>query len=258
MGGQTTSIHNRESDPDEFGQQPASVHREIRSGDLVYGEGQLVVTDGAIVQTHFVQLKEAPQFEWPQDSPVLIRGCRTEHAIENGARLRVSKPEAFRYDDETLISDTGEGVTQHEERDVNQVAVNVPDDMKRARQRDAEHNDLAAAIGSGRRQTTTGRRTESATTNRNTHTYGKNGWILCTSVRPSEMADMEAWHDSLDPQYGHVTTIQSPRDFARALAKMVASQLGPRDAPVTYTHPILWTKDDTSEPNCVSRSGCIR
>ena len=247
MGGQSRSAHGRESELAESGHEPESVHPEGQSGDLIFSEGQLVVADGVIVQTHFVQLKEAPLFEWPQDSPVLIRGGRTEHAIENGARLRLSKPEAFRQDDGTLISDTGEGVAQREERHVNRVAVNAPGDVKRAQQQDAEHNALAAAIGSSYRKATTGTRTEAATTNRKTRTHGKNGWILCTSVRPSEEADMKAWHESLNPEYHHVTTIQSPRDFARALAKMVASQLGPLGSDVTYTHPL--SKQRTIHPS---------
>ena len=220
---------------------------ETRSGDLIFSEGQLVLADGVIVQTHFVQLKEAPVFKWPQELPLLIRGCRAEHAIENGARLRLSKPEVFRYDDETLIGDPFEGVTQREERHVDRVAVSDPDDMEQAQQRDVEHNALAAAIGSSRRTKTTSTRTKTTKTNRNTHTYGKNGWILCTSIRPSDETGLQQWVDSLDPQYDHVTTIQSPSDFARALAKMVASQMGSRGGPVTYTH--LLSKQQTIHPS---------
>ena len=232
---------------DESGQGVASSHCGGRSDDLIFSEGQLVLADGVLVQTHFIQLKEAPVFEWPQDGPALIRGCRAQHAIESGARLRLSKPEALRYDDGTLIGDMYEGVTQHEERQVNQVAVDDPDDMRRARQRDAEHNALAEAIGSRQRRTTTGTRTENATTTRERHISGKNGWILCTSVRPSDKAELQQWRDSLDPAYDHVTTIQSPRDFARALARMVASQLGPRGGPVTYTHG--FSKQETIHPS---------
>ena len=246
MADESSPGHGRESDLAESGQQTAPVHREIGSGDLVYGEGQLVVADGVIVQTHFVQLKEAPLVEWPQDSPVLIRGGRTENAIENGARLRLSKPEAFRHDDGTLISDTGEGVTQSEERHVNQVAVNAPEDMKRAQQRDAEHNALAAAIGSSQRRETNTIRTKDVSINRKTRTYGKNGWILCISIRPSGDADMKAWRESLNSRYDHVTTILSPREFARALARMVASQIGPLDAEATFTHP--FSKQLTRHP----------
>ena len=162
---------------------------ETHSDDLIYNEGRLVLADGVTVLTYFVQLKEAPVFRWPQDMPVLIRGCRAEHAIENGARLQLKKPEVLRYDDGTLIGDPFEGVTQHEERRVDQVAVDDPDDSKRARQRSAEHNALAAAIGSKRHQTTTGTRTETSTTNRDTHTYGKNRWILCASLRPPTRRD---------------------------------------------------------------------
>ena len=220
---------------------------ETHSGDLIFSEGQLVLPDGVSVQTHFVQLKEAPLFEWPTDMPVLVRRCRAEHAIENGARLRLSKPEVLRYDDGTLIGDPFEGVTQHEEQHVTNVAVNAPDDMQRAHQRDAEHNDLARAIGSRRTQKTTGTRTKNTTTNRNTHTYGKNGWILCASVRPSEHMEQQRWDDSLDSAYDHVTTIQSPSGFARALARMVVSQIGPRAAPVTYTH--LSSQQTTRHPS---------
>ena len=220
---------------------------ETHSGDLMFSEGQLVLADGVTVQTHFVQLKEAPVFKWPRELPHLIRGCRAKHAIENGARLRLRKPEDLRYDDGTLIGDPFEGVTQREERHVGQAAVNDPDDMKRARQRDAEHNALAAAIGSRRHKTTTGTRTKTSTTNRNTHTYGKNGWILCTSIRPSDEPGLQQWRDSLDPQYDHVTTIHSPSDFARALAGMVASQLGPRGGPMTFTHG--FTKQKTIHPS---------
>lgn len=238
MADETAPVHGRKAESAEAAQRTAPVDRESRSGDLIYGEGQLVVEDGVIIQTHFVQLKEAPLFEWPQGSPVLIRGGRAGHAIENGALLRLSKPEAFRHDDGTLTSDAGEAVTQREERHVDEVAVNAPGDMKRAQQRDAEQNALAAALGSTSRMTTTGTRTETATTNRKTRAHGKNGWILCTSVRPSDEAGMKTWHKSLKPEYDHVTTIQSPRDFARALAEMVASQLGPLGAEVTYTHPL--------------------
>ena len=180
-------------------------------------------------------------------APFSFEAVGQSNAIENGARLQIKKPEAFRNDGETLISDRSEAVTQREERHVDEVAINAPSDMKRAQQRDAEHNALAAAIGSGSRTTTTGMRTETTTTNRKTRTHGKNGWILCASVRTSEEAGMKAWHESLDPEYDHVTTIQRPRDFARALAEMVASQLGPLGAEVTYTHPL--SKQRTMHPS---------
>ena len=56
---------------------------ETHSGDLIFGEGQLILADGVIVQTHFVQLKEAPVFKWPQELPAshprLSRGaCNRE------------------------------------------------------------------------------------------------------------------------------------------------------------------------------------
>ena len=58
---------------------------------------------------------------------------------------------------------------------------------------------------------------------------------------------MRAWRESLKPEYDHVTTIRNPRDFARALAIMVAGQQGPLGAEVTYTHP--WAKQRTRHPS---------
>lgn len=247
MADQRGPVPEGASDSLEHGHPVAASDRQIRSEDMVYGEGQSIVADGVMVWTHYVQLKEAPLFEWPHDSPILIRGSRTEHAIENGARLRLSKPEAFRHDDGTLISDMEEGVAQLEERHVGAVTVNAPADMIRAQQRDAERSALAVAIGSNTETSTIGTRTETATSSRKTHTYGKNGWILCASIRPSEEAEMKAWRESLMPEYDHVTTIQSPRDFARALAKMVASQLGPLGRGATLTHPL--SKQPTKHPS---------
>ena len=54
---------------------------------------------------------------------------------------------------------------------------------------------------------------------------------------------LQQWRDSLDPQYDHVTTIQSPSDFARALAENGGKPTsGPRGGPVTYHARIFETR----------------
>ena len=233
--------------------------QETPSGDLIFSEGQLVLADNVIVQTHFVQLKEAPVFQWPQDLPVLVKGCPAEHAIENGARLRLSKPEVFRYDGETLIGDPFEGVTQHEEQHVTNVAVNAPDDMQRAHQRDAEHNELARAIGSRRTQKTTGTRTKNTTTNRNTHTYGKNGWILCSiHYDPPTRRDCSSGATPSIPNTITSQPSKAPPTSHANSAGMVASQGGPSGGPGDLHARILQAEDDPFQPKCVSWSSCIR
>ena len=112
---------------------------------------------------------------------------------------------------------------------------NDPADMERAAQFNDESNRAAQAIGAKQRTTT--RAVQVTNTTTNTSRYGKNGWIWCASIEPSNEAERDAWLESLDSDYDHATTIHNPRAFARALATMVARQLGPRGAEATYTHP---------------------
>ena len=63
-----------------------------------------------------------------------------------------------------------------------------------------------------------------------THTSGKNGWIFCTSIEPLSPEEWDAWWNSMEDGYDHASYIHRPRSFARALASMVAEQLGPLGA----------------------------
>ena len=201
--------------------------------DRIFVEGQVVNDDGTVVQTYAVQLGKAPQFNWPVELPVVVKGCEARYAIEQCGTIRLSKPEKFRYEDETLIGDPQEAVTQRER--VTESRKNDPADMLRAAQDDDERNRAAQAIGSKRRTTTRAVEVTNKTTN--TSRYGKNCWIWCAAIEPSNKAERDAWIGSLDSGYDHFTTIHNPRAFARALATMVAQQLGPRGAEATLTHP---------------------
>ena len=122
MGGQSRSAHGRESELAESGHEPESVHPEGQSGDLIFSEAIGPRRRRDCSDTLRSNSKEAPLFEWPQDSPVLIRGGRTEHAIENGARLRLSKLKHFAKTTGRLI--TGD------------CSVNAPGSLQQRRQRD--------------------------------------------------------------------------------------------------------------------------
>ena len=212
-----------------------------RLGDKIFSEGQFVDDDGTVIQTYAVQLGKASQFSWPMELPVIVKGCPARYAIEECGTIRLSKPERFRYEDGTLIGDPGEGVTQRKR--VTASRKNDPADMERAAQRNDESNRAAQAIGSTHRTAT--RVVQVTNTTTNTRWYGKNGWIWCASIKPSNDAERDSWLESLDSGYDHVTTIHSPRAFARAFATMVARQLGPRGAPATFTHP---SKHQTVHP----------
>ena len=208
--------------------------RDLSVTDRIFFEGSQVVNDdGTVITTYAVQLGKAPQFSWPADLPVIVKGCPARYAIEECGTIRLSKPDKFRYEDSTLIGDPREGVV-HRKR-VTESRKNDPADMERAAQLNAESNRAAQAIGSKRRTTT--RAVQITNTTTNTSRYGKNCWIWCAAIEPSNEAERDTWLESLDSGYNHVTTIHNPRAFARALATMVARQLGPRGARVTYTHP---------------------
>ena len=182
-----------------------------------------------------------------------MRGCESQYAIENCGTLLLRKPEYYRYDDDTLIGDTSENIiTRERSSSIERTSTADELDLK---QRDDEFNRGANLIGSNERITTNSGSTitKHRTTRRSstTETHGRNGWILCASLEPDTTEGWEKWHSSLPDSYDHTTTIRSPRTFARALASIVADQLGPRgdqnskfthyasgphDAPVTY-HP---------------------
>ena len=174
------------------------------------------------------------------------RGSAQRFAIEHCLTIRLSKPEVFRDQGETLISDLDEGVTRHEESSET-VRVDDSADLSRAAEVDDELNRGADAIGSTRRRAVTSTKTTNRNSTKTTHTYGKNGWVWCAAVEPENEQEWDAWLQSLGDAYDCATTITSPRTFARQVAMMTAHQIGPTGSPATYTHP--FTKHQTEHPS---------
>ena len=218
----------------------------------------LFVNDGGFLlstcQVNVSADSPSSELSWPRDVPTVVRGCESQYAIENCGTLLLRKPEYYRYDDDTLIGDTSENIISRE-RSISTERTTTPEELDLDKLRDEEFNRGASLIGSKRRITTNSSSTTRMhrTTQRNstTETHGRNGWILCASLEPSTSEEWAKWHSSLPDAYDYTTTIRSPRIFARALASMVADQIGPRgdqkakfthyasgprDAPVTY-HP---------------------
>ena len=218
---------------------------DLEPQDLVFSEGMLVDDDGTVIKTFAVHLGQAADHRWPHDMPVVVKGSAQRFAIEHCLTVRLSKPDMFRNQGETLISDLDEGVTRHEESSKT-VRVDDPADLSRATEVADELNRGAEAIGSTRRRAITSTKTTNRNSTKTTHTYGKNGWIWCAAVEPGNEQEWDAWLESLGDDYDCVTTIESPRAFARQLAMMSAQQIGPRGSPSTYTHP--FTKHQTEHP----------
>ena len=174
-------------------------------------------------------------FRDPSDrQPVttLIKGCRDEHAIETSGQILISKPSRFRCFGENLIRDPGEAHASHTE--ITHETVDDPRDVARARLRNQAINRAAELTSSNLRTNTTGVRTTRSNTQ--SLTFGKNGWIFCASIEPSTDDEWEKWRSTLEAGYTHVSHIRRPREFARALATMVAEQLGPQGTSTVLTH----------------------
>lgn len=78
-------------------------------------------------------------------------------------------------------------------------------------------------------------------------TYGKNGWIFCTTVMPRDRQEHAVWQDAMGAR--HCTSlIRSPRNFARALAEMTACQLGPQCEEVDWKGKI---GEHNLDPRCL-------
>ena len=162
----------------------------------------------------------------------LVKGCRPEYAIESSRTVLISKPSRFRDLGENLIRDPGEAYAS--QKVITYEAVDDPDHLANARQRDQAENRAHELIGSSIRTSTTGvRRTRS---NTRSFTHGRNGWIFCASIEPTTAQEWELWHGTLQDDYDHVSFVQRPREFARALATMVAEQLGPQGKTQPFTH----------------------
>ena len=192
-------------------------------------EGQHVDHFGNLIWPIYVDFRD------PSDrKPIttLIKGCRDDHAIETSGQILISKPSRFRCFGENLIRDPGEARASHTE--VTLETFDDPRDLARARLRDQAMNRAAELTRSTLRTNTTGVRTTRSNTQ--ALTFGKNGWIFCASIEPTTDDEWEQWHSTLEAGYNHVSHIHRPREFARALATMVAEQLGAHGKPAVLPH----------------------
>ena len=174
-----------------------------------------------MVQTNYVDFRDPSE-----RAPIgrLVKGCATKYAIEFNNEVLISKPTRFRDFGENLIRDPGESHFSHEQ--VVSEVLNDPDRLAEAHRRDQAVNRAFELVGTDHRINTTSTRT--TRTNTHGYTFGKNGWIFCASIEPITEREWEAWRSTLEGDYDHVTYIERPRDFARALADIVAEQLGPK------------------------------
>ena len=196
---------------------------------FLMGEGQHIDHFGNLITLTFVDFRGAAQ-RLPINT--LVKGSRTEYAIQTCRKVLISKPSRFRNLGENLIRDLGEAFASHEQ--VTYEAVDDAGQLAEAHRRNLAMNRVYELVGANVRTTTTSvRRTRS---NGQSLTWGKNGWIFCASIEPTTTQEWALWRATLEDDYDHVSYIERPREFARALATAVAEQLGPQGRTSELTH----------------------
>ena len=182
-------------------------------------EGFALDDAGNLLTTIYVDLRDKDE---RSEIRGLVKGCKREHALEDGKTLLISKPERFREFGVALIRDEQEGFAREE-----RVTLEAETPEEAAKRRaTADLNEALELVGSStksvHRVEHSRRKTQSES-----FSYGKDWWIFCASIRPDD-GDWEAWRATLDEDYDHVSEIGRPAKFAQALARMVTEQIGPR------------------------------
>ena len=185
---------------------------------LWINEGFVLDDAGNMLTTSYIDLRDQEERTVIRS---LVKGCKREHALEDGETVLISKPERFREYEVALIRDEQEGFAREESVTLE------PETPEQAAKRRAtsDLNDALQLVGSGIKSVHTVEYNRRKT-RRQSFSYGKDWWIFCASIKPDE-AEWDAWSASLDEDYGHVSEIGQPAKFAEALARMVTEQIGP-------------------------------
>ena len=223
-------------------QTPDRGYKLMPASPLIIVEGNHIDHFGNLIAVTYVDLRH-PSVRSPV--PPIVKGCRPEHAIENGSAVKISTPRKFRHQGESLIFDLGEGYFQ--ESETVQEAIDDPNDLERERHWNQSLNRAAELVGfDWKTQTISTHRTVTRT---RSFEFSPQGWLFCAAIAPATPAGWQEWWDALGEGYCHASPIYRPQEFARALGSMVAAQLGPQ-GPVFPTTSTLkgWPPSRTEHP----------
>lgn len=181
------------------------------------GEGAVLDDAGNLIGTVHIDLRDVST----NAISALVKGCRRQHALEDGDTVLLSKPARFREFGEALIQDEQEGLAKEESVTV---LHETPAEMAR-QQAVADRNEALEVVNSSMRIARTETR-ERRKTHTKSFSYGNDWWVYCTSIQPDTDEEWEAWRSTLPKDYDHVSEIGQPAKFAQALARMVTDQWG--------------------------------
>ena len=201
---------------------------------MVLPEGHYLDDTETVISTTFVDVRDIGN-----RTPIigLIKSSREDHAIPRCRTIHVCTLKHYREHENPTIRDRGEGYAsrvQVREQKVTDDPVDVRNHqlLIEARNRggvlaaeelrgEAGMSTFNVTIKDG--TITTRRRSKT----KKSITYGKNGWIFCTTIAPRDRQEHTVWQDMMGDR-DCTSFIRSPRNFARALAEMTACQLGPQ------------------------------
>lgn len=182
-------------------------------------EGFVLDDAGNLITTMYIDLREEGS---RTPIPALVKGCKREHALEDGETILISKPARFREYGEKLIRDVQEGLAKEEP-----VTVIAETAAQATRQRAITDLNEAREILNARMRGVHKETHSSRNTKNKSLEYAKEWWIFCTSIVPKDK-EWEAWKATLDEEYDHVSEIGQPAKFAQALGRMVTEKIGPQ------------------------------
>ena len=191
----------------------------MNSKMAMVNEGFVLDDAGNMITTTYIDLRSAGE---RGPIPALVRGCRREHALEDGATVLISKPARFREYGEELIQDVQEGFAKEESVTVKEETAAEAAKRRAVADMNEAHELSNSRVRMVERVTHSSRNTKSRSL-----AYGKEWWIFCTSIEPND-EDWETWRATLPEEYDHVSEIGQPAKFAEALARMVTEQVGPQ------------------------------
>ena len=194
---------------------------------IVTSEGAILDDSGNLISTMYVDAREEAE---RTAIPALVKGCKREHALEDGETLLISNPARFREYGENLIKDIQEGSAQKES-----VTETELTPAQARKQRTLEDLNEARELLSSRVRWT--EKVAFRKSQKRGLSYGKDWWIYSTSIEPNA-EEWEPWRATLPDDYDHVSKIGQPAKFAQALARMVTEKIGPQDKGGWINHTV--------------------
>ena len=179
-------------------------------------EGHVLDDAGNLIVTTYIDLREEGR---RTPIPALVKGCRREHALEDGETILVSKPARFRQYGEALIRDVQEGLAKEEFVTVAEETADQAARQRAIADLNEAHELSGKGVGRVRSESHTAWNKQSKSLS-----YGNEWWIYCASIRPKG-EDWDRWRATLPDDYDHVSEIGQPAKFAVALARMVTEQI---------------------------------